>query len=332
MRFNNFKKQDGAVAIIVSVTIMAILSLIVISFSQLMRREERQALDRHLSSQAYYAAESAINDAAAALTRNEITANFNNCTGSPLDRPVLDATLDVEYSCVTLSSDPTSLEFDSVSTNQSVQTELHSRDSSGLPSNLQSLKITWQNPTGDNYFVNNASTVSVPQTWPAQQVGLLRFEIFRLVDVTGTYNRDALLRDRRIFWFYPNLGGAGTVDWTATNGAIVNGNCTNSPTGSCTVDLTGLPGGSYVVRIRSIYTDSKVSISGTNAAGIAHFIGAQVVVDATGRANDVLRRISARIAINQTYPIPEFAVQAFDGICKDIDVTLPGTVSYLDCQ
>lgn len=340
MKYPKYKKQDGAVAIIVSITIMAILSLIVISFSQLMRREERQSLDRHLSSQAYYAAESAINDAAAALSRGDINANHNTCKrllgSGPLDSPVLDSALDVEYSCVTLSSDPTSLEFDSVPTNQSVQTELHSRDSAGNPSYLDNIDVTWQNPSGPNEFANDAVTEALPQNWDVNQVGLLRFEIFRLVDATGTYNRNALLNDRRIYWFYPNAGGTETADWTTTtNGSIINGSCSGN---SCTVKLDGLPAGSFVVRMRSHYAATKVSIKGnlTAAGGTAYFYGAQVVVDATGKANDVLRRISARIAINETYPIPEYAVQAFDGICKDIDVVtapLPGSVTYdPECQ
>ena len=66
------KNQDGIVSLIVSITIMIIISLVVISFARLMRTEQEQALDRQLSSQAFYAAETAVNDVACAAVANVV--------------------------------------------------------------------------------------------------------------------------------------------------------------------------------------------------------------------------------------------------------------------
>ena len=49
-------------SIVASIIIMVILSLIAISFARIMRQEQQQALERQLTTQAYYAAETAVND------------------------------------------------------------------------------------------------------------------------------------------------------------------------------------------------------------------------------------------------------------------------------
>ena len=52
------------VAILVTMNLMIVISLIVLGFAQISRRNQRQSLDRQLSTQAFYAAETAVNDAA----------------------------------------------------------------------------------------------------------------------------------------------------------------------------------------------------------------------------------------------------------------------------
>src|SRR5689334_20404193 len=57
-------RQAGMVAIMVMLILMLVISLIVLGFAQISRRNQRQSLDRQLSTQAFYAAETGINDAA----------------------------------------------------------------------------------------------------------------------------------------------------------------------------------------------------------------------------------------------------------------------------
>ena len=63
----NRLNEEGIVSIVVTLIIMIVLTLIVTGFAQLARREQREALDRQLSAQASYAAESGINALKAAL-------------------------------------------------------------------------------------------------------------------------------------------------------------------------------------------------------------------------------------------------------------------------
>ena len=62
--------QRGFAAIVVALVLILVLSLLTIGFAELMRHEQRSALDKQLSSQAYYAAESGVNDAVSAAASN----------------------------------------------------------------------------------------------------------------------------------------------------------------------------------------------------------------------------------------------------------------------
>src|SRR4029079_15615056 len=78
--------ESGIVAILVVIVFSALLAVISIGFSHLMNREARQALDRQLSLQAYYCAESGVNDSKAYLKANPAAPVSNGCkppTGSP---------------------------------------------------------------------------------------------------------------------------------------------------------------------------------------------------------------------------------------------------------
>jgi type II secretory pathway pseudopilin PulG len=56
--------EQGFASIVIALVLIVILALITVGFAQLARREQKDALDKQLSTQAYYAAESGINDAA----------------------------------------------------------------------------------------------------------------------------------------------------------------------------------------------------------------------------------------------------------------------------
>src|SRR4051812_1988899 len=94
----------GVVSIIVTILIMLVLSLIILGFAQLVRREQRQSLDRQLSTQAFYAAETGVNDAIKALNNSVLTGKKSDCDpdGLGLGANVnkLDASGTVSYVCV----------------------------------------------------------------------------------------------------------------------------------------------------------------------------------------------------------------------------------------
>jgi hypothetical protein len=100
-------------------------------------------------------------------------------------------------------------------------------------------------------------------------------------------------------------------------------------TGTCSVTVTLLPNNTtYYLRATTLYRDaSNMTITGTLASGgAATFSGAQAVVDTTGQAQDVLRRIQVRVQLTATASpetIPEFGIASGGDICKrfSMDVT-----------
>lgn len=106
----------GIVAIVVTVLLMLILSLIVLAVSQNATREQRQTLDRQLSDQAFYNAESGINEAANYIYTHKddptLPPKKDNC--NPLPAPannVLDQSGTNKYTCVLYDRLPPSVQF-----------------------------------------------------------------------------------------------------------------------------------------------------------------------------------------------------------------------------
>lgn len=328
---NLHKNERGIVAIIVSIIIMIILSLIVISFSRIMRREQEQALDRQLSTQAFYAAEAGVNDARKAFYDGTLT-DKETCQaadGSPLSKNVIDADNIVLYTCVIIDSTPASLVYDTISVDRSTVVEIRAvNDTTGDPQEIHTITVAWEDSGGSANF-RPGSSIELPpsQDWSAP--GILRMEIIPLPH--AGYSRETLRRDSRVFYLYPNVAGGGIpVPWGdgTNNGAIIGGNCSTIATDrarDCQVEIgggTSLPltaGDSYLVRMSSVYRPVSVTLSAQTSSGEASFQDAQASVDSTGKANDVLRRIQERLPLTFSFDFPEFALDIGDDLCKRLE-------------
>jgi Tfp pilus assembly protein PilX len=110
-------KQAGMVSIIVTVILMFVISITVLGFAQVIRRSQREALDNQLSTQAFYAAESGINDARTILAANP-GSSVTSCAKPSPPNPfsTLDYTVDaahgVSYSCLLVEPSPSQLKYD----------------------------------------------------------------------------------------------------------------------------------------------------------------------------------------------------------------------------
>lgn len=341
------RSERGVVSLTVSVVIMIVLSLIVISFAQIMRREQEQSLDRQLNTQAYYAAESAINDARDALVRG-ILPDKDECTvpgsNQPLSANEVDDNLLAEYTCVTVSNKPSELLFDQVSTDRSTVFEVASVDPvSGSPVNINQMTIGWQLAPDDGAVASQTESPIRPDiSWGAGP-GMIRAEIVPLP--SSGLSRSQLTTDTRIVYLLPSDSGVDTFDWSSLQsladpslgsltggGEIVRINCLSGATPTtkrCNATINNLPlssaalPGGYMVRLLSIYEDNEVEfVARTNAGNVASFTGVQAVVDATGKANDVLRRIQERIPLQRHYDYPEYALDIGDDLCKVVQATV----------
>jgi len=92
---------------------------------------------------------------------------------------------------------------------------------------------------------------------------------------------------------------------------------------ACTATLT-LPGaitGGYL-RLSAFYNKTRYKVVMKNGDTVVKFHGVQPEVDSTGRANDLFRRVKARVQFESTdFPYPEDALDLYGSLCKDFSVT-----------
>lgn len=77
----------------------------------------------------------------------------------------------------------------------------------------------------------------------------------------------------------------------------------------------------YYLRITPIYGATHFRVAMVNGGSEVPFDQVQPIIDSTGRAADVFRRVQVRAQINALTNYPEFAAESADTICKNLRVT-----------
>ena len=348
MSGKTINKQAGMVSILVSMIMIIVISLIVLGFSKLSRSNQQTALDRQLSTQAFYAAETGINDAKAYVLSNPTapsSANCNDYINTLGNKNKLNGD-DIAYTCLVVNNEPPSIKYATIPVNSAVSTPLFSKSV-----NITRLNISWQaNAAGSLNSASCSSGTNLPSVlggstnWDCAY-GLLRLDLMPVTSATGAA---ALANTTRTFYFKPSNGGSGQV---AVSGNGVNGFSSTSARGTlspvlcssatktCSVrlDLSGVASQrNYYARISAVYKDlQSISISGQSSA--VTFTGSQVIIDSTGKARDVLRRLQTRVSLTGNSLQPAAGLQTTGSICKLISVkagvatgdttTCPDTIS-----
>lgn len=318
------------VSIMTTMILMIVISLIVLGFAQLSRRNQRETLDRQLSSQAFYAAESGVNDVRDliqdALSGGAVTIpEKTGCTDTGVGafyaslNPDIDSSKNVRYTCMLVDPSPEKLRY-SVDTTSIVVPMI-----SGDGTDFSTIRLDWQSeittpsgPTAGCPTTTNA-VFSVAGSWSCGY-GVLRFD---LVPVEGGLSTDSLRTSTMTLFGVPFASGGVTsaafaADTTNNNRRGIA--CNND---GCSLTITGLNQNAYFMRISSLYRGMDLQITGTNSAGAAMEIsGAQAVIDATGKAQDVLRRIQVHVPLRASSEnqLSDFAIQSTDAICKRFSV------------
>jgi hypothetical protein len=326
-------KQRGMVSIMVTMLLMIVISLIVLGFAQISRRNQRQALDRQLSSQAFYAAETGVNEARNllkdAIATGTAIPDKPDCTSGSGPAaafyasltPTIDAASDVAYTCLMVDASPEELGYDAVGTPSTIV------PLTSTAGNIANLQLTWQTkddtttPTvGCPTSANNLPTTGA---WTTSNCGygVLRFD---LVPTTGSLTMSTL-QDRTMTAFLVPVPSSVTTSIpypstlptssTNTNNRVAT-RCTNT---SCTMTITGLNSTQYYMRVSSLYKEVSLRIRATDSTGSAVGLqGVQAIIDATGKAQDVLRRVQVRVPLtgSSNNQLSDYAIQSTDAICK----------------
>ena len=306
-------REGGFVSIIVCMIIMTILSLITIGFAQIMAREQRQALDRQLSSQAFYAAESGVNDALINI------GGYNPSICSPAYS--ISADDSVRNTCITASNVVPDIPVQQVTPNLNDPRVFPIRTTPSLPATLS---ITWSassTPYGATYFRPGNIDLPAQAGWGANTGALKVY----LIPFSNNMSRKGLISAMGELVLIPNnAGGAPTIAYSDFSGSanygLVRSVGCDGGTNSCTAYINGLPAYDdlYLV-VTSLYQTNNILIDATDSSnGSLNFNGVQAIVDSTGKTSDVVRRIQIRQPLLDSFTIPAGALQATDpeGICK----------------
>lgn len=354
MKRNTSLKTDqrGIASIVIVIIMIMIITLITLAMSRNATKEQRQTLDRQLSSQAFYAAESGVNDTIDYIRKNLSAAEDvlpkkkTDCNGEPSLQDLSGNTEGqvggdavIKYTCILYDREPETLEFGNVSSSSSTVVPIQNGNGTGI----SSITISWDAPDSDNNF-NCGVPPALPQSdnYPCS-IGMLRLELIdtsRLGTTAGTTDdRADLINNNFMALAYPAVTGSpvsriGNVGGAA--GVFAGATCDASATPrkcSVTINNVGASGDArFYLRMKTLYRpSSSVVISALAEDGVTRvpFKGGQITIDSTGKANDVLRRIQVRVPVIPKFEESDYALKASESICKMLNV-YPGQTSNAD--
>lgn len=348
---NNYQRttvrQDerGITAIVVTAILMIIIGIITLGFAQVAQREQRQALDNQLSTQAFYAAESGVNLAISKL--NSITANKTDCGASAPFFPseyVVSAATDVHITCLMVQKRVPDLIFQEVTGPRVTKI----KDLNGNP--FTAINVSWQNQSGAASFgcggVGNLPSLGAGDGWNCGQP-LLRIDLVPICESGACLSQDSLFNNQSTFFLYPITGGSKPTNVAFASGSLGNPapaathvhgvrcDTANSTPRYCGARIV-MPGNSavYAARVSAMYGSANVIISASTAGGTSTLIEGQSNIDSTARASDVLKRVQTRVSSGGGSSDSEGPLTITGtGLCKRYfvtDTTTTSTGSILD--
>ena len=323
------RDQRGLASFIVVFILMLVLTMILLGFSKIIRREQQQVLDRTLSNRAFYAAESGINVVTEKI-RNGTVSDKTDCgVGGGVTAADLqidpDTSANTVVTCLTVDTTPSDLVYSSAPANRAFVAPFTANSTVG------SINFRWENPAaGSATAYPCASFASPPAAGWNCGAAMLRIDI---VPIKNSVTRPSLINDMFTVFMMPTAGGGGSVNYasgTAGKGVQALAKCTANdtvPDCTLTVQNLGAAGASqYSLRIMSMYQPASITIKPSDlAGGDLSLADSQVIIDSTGRAQDVVKRIRVRKGLHNSI-VPNFSVQAADSLCKRM-VVGSGTVS-----
>ena len=293
--------------------------------------------------------------------------------GSPGDKEVIikqsegDAQLEQAYTCVKVQLDTNDF-IGTVTPNTSRLVPLKANGS------FSQVVIEWysqsdlQTAGGDSTSTNNTTVnlgldAKLPPLadWPQNRPALLRVQLlqfgdsFKLSDLNGTANENN--PNNASLFLVPSRVGRDTVSFTddirqsSTSDALeqiaCNPNFSSTSTDTkyackATIQLPNPIGADNgdnrhaYLRINELYnpnTNFRLSLQ-DSASNPVTFSSVQPVVDSTGRANDLFRRVQSRIELDgSSIPYAEAAVDLTNSLCKSFLVTdKPADYKPGDCS
>ncbi len=383
----------GAASIFLVIFSMLIISTVVLGFTSVILREQREASNNDLSVSAYDSALAGVEDAKRAIIRYNKgcgpagTASASTCntwrqalTKCNSNNVILYGTASGDFSerRISTASRASELELDQAYT--CVKTSLNNPNYIGEVRDgeheifelrgegaFSTVRISWFSqkdvqegnegrPASQlnrvNYPSTTASNTPLPynnsNTWPANQPPVLRTQFFQTpssfsLEEFDVDNPEAGLSNTNTVFMYPIRGSAAATNEgvlqeiaprfysDANPWAVLCAQTVTQADGyACTATLR-LPGpmrgtqAQAYLALKPLYNKTDFKVELINDAGeIVNFMGVQPLVDSTGRANDIFRRVEARLQLSSdsgSSLAPTSAVETSGSFCKTFSVT-----------
>lgn len=327
--------QQGMVAIVVTMVLMTVVSIITIGFVQVTIREQRQVTDRQLASQALYAAESGINLAESKLAAGQGNKPFCPAAGVGSTFAATDyeinASRNIEITCLLINNQPETAVFQNVGGDSRI-TQL--RDANN--ETINDIFVAWSSTSSSTIGCAAADVGNFPVSSGAWTCGqpLVRVDIVPLCpnDTDSCLTQAALRASQYTAFLYPTNGGAKptSIPYANGTGANLGANegvgCTptvdgNNP-GRCIAQITTGGARAFAVRVQSFYGNADITLYATSSAGRVKLINSQAIIDVTAQAVDVTRRLQVRKPLaGSTTPANAALTAGGLGLCKLFFVT-----------
>jgi hypothetical protein len=347
-------KQTGAVSLFIVLFTALLITIVTVSFIQIMLRGQQEATAVDLSQSAYDSAIGGVEDAKQALV---LAAGGNAAIGTILDsskcnsvkhalgdpdtdsermirQDVGDSSLQQAYTCVKVNRSTSSIEGSLLDTRPTAMIPLLS---GGVTFNK--VKISWKlhDNTSPITFpsVPVARPTALPQAskWGITSPALIRAQ---LVQYNGSFTVDQLNSDpsgtsspiTRTKFLYPKAVGLTTASFAApTDAAPTAIKCDPALIYNCQVTLDliapNTPGYQAFLQLAGLYNQADYTVELYNDVTLVNFKDVQADVDSTGRAGDVFRRVKARVdlKLNGSFPYPQAAIDLDGNLCKSFRIT-----------
>lgn len=336
--------QKGAVSLISVLIFSTIITIVASAYMSSIVSQQRQSITYDHSNRAYYAAESAVQDAARALLSDPNLRQNGQNSCRPL-RPAPEPTYNqqvqnIGYTCQLITVNPTSI-VEQVDPARSAFLQLRPADTS-LPSGQEwRLRIRWSRDTGPE----GGAGEKVPRADnsklfpPLSQWGnedgepyhpVLRFA---LISVPNSGITRSNVRQRTLFLNPTQAAETLQLNFTEPQpdeSVVRNANCTVTGSYGCefTVRLSSsdyrFTSHKHYILVRSLYegTDFEVTLQRCTASNVCTEVSltnTQAVIDVTAQSNQVFRRIQQRVRLTNDDKIfngLDGVITAGDGICK----------------
>lgn len=302
---NKKLNQEGLTSIMLAMFITVVVSLLAIGYATLARRDQTATLDKNLSYQAQYAAESGVNRVIDYINKYPDDDPSGDCITSTVGS--FNKSFDVGSAKVTCATWSRGLD--------KIVIEPSSTDAKYASfTGVGSINISWDSPGG---HYGNLSTLPQPSSVLESSKPVIGLSIASVNSTTKKFD------NTKRFYLLPSSNfGCGNQSIGSLSGKIICAQVDSSNKASATIN--GLDSGSnYVINANPINSNSpvKIIIESTNPGSGTFINTSQYEIDVNARSQDVTKRLIVYYSLSGK-PADPYVLNISDGgsICKDYRV------------